>query len=171
MTSCWIGVDPGLDGALALLDEAGAILRLEDMPTSGAGKGKREIDCAGLAGFLRLAAGIRGGSTIPFALIEAVHSMPKQGVASSFKFGFTTGAVHGALAAVGIPYMTVTPQRWQKLMLDGHGKGDKNASLLVARRRWPEADLARVRDHGRAEAALIAEYGRLTSQPSVLGTG
>ena len=52
----------------------------------------------------------------PSAMIEQVHSMPKQGVASSFKFGRHYGFLLGVLTALGIPYQTVTPQKWQKAM-------------------------------------------------------
>ena len=40
---------------------------------------------------------------------------------------------------------------------------EKDASRIVARRLWPlqtEEALSRKKDHGRADAALIAEYGR-----------
>lgn len=81
--------------------------------------------------------------------------MPKQGVSSSFKFGRSLGLVEGVCDGLGIPVQWVTPNRWKKAMRLG---ADKEASRQLAIRRWPEqaALFARKKDHGRAEAALIA---------------
>lgn len=93
------------------------------------------------------------------ACIESVHSMPKQGVASSFKFGQSFGFLRGLLTGLKIPYTLVTPQKWQKEM-QCLTHGDKNVSKAAAQRRWPNHKWT----HAIADAALIAEYGRRTSQ-------
>lgn len=90
-----------------------------------------------------------------FAFIELVHSMPRQGVASSFKFGRGYGFLRGVLSALSIPFEDVTPQKWQK-ELRCLTKGDKNVSRSAAQRLWPEIKWT----HATADAALIAEYGR-----------
>lgn len=90
-----------------------------------------------------------------FAFIELVHSMPRQGVASSFKFGRGYGFLRGVLSALSIPFEDVTPQKWQKEMRC-LTKGDKNVSRAAAQRLWPEIRWT----HALADAALIAEYGR-----------
>jgi len=89
------------------------------------------------------------------AIIESVHSMPKQGVASSFKFGRSFGFLIGLLTGLQIPYTLVTPQKWQKAM-ECLTHGDKNVSKAAAQRLWPN----RKWTHAIADAALIAEYGR-----------
>jgi len=91
------------------------------------------------------------------ATIEQVHSMPKQGVASSFKFGRSYGFLLGLLTGLKIPYTMVTPQKWQKA-LGCLTHGDKNVSKAAAQRRWPTEKWT----HAIADAALIAEYGRIT---------
>jgi crossover junction endodeoxyribonuclease RuvC len=99
-------------------------------------------------------------------VIEKVGAMPKQGVASVFTFGYGFGVWIGALAALEIPYQLVTPQAWKKLLMAGEPK-EKDASRVVARRMWPsqtEESLSRKKDHGRADAALLAEYGRRTGK-------
>jgi crossover junction endodeoxyribonuclease RuvC len=153
--SLWVGIDPGLAGAVAVIDRDGRLLEVADMPALSDG-GKRRVDPAGLVAVLMGAVG-----QIRMATVERVHSMPKQGVASAFSFGASYGVVLGVLAALRVPYQLVTPQRWKREMMDGQGK-EKAASRMVARRLWPDhADLfARVKDDGRAEAALIAEWGR-----------
>ena len=46
--------------------------------------------------------------------IESVHSMPGQGVASTFKFGKNFGEWLGILATLKIPYGLVTPYKWMQ---------------------------------------------------------
>lgn len=91
------------------------------------------------------------------AYIEKVHSMPKQGVASSFTFGRGFGVLIGALAALRIRYEFVTPQTWQKAM-GCMSKGDKNVTKAAAQRLFPQVKVT----HAIADALLIAEYGRRT---------
>jgi crossover junction endodeoxyribonuclease RuvC len=81
--------------------------------------------------------------------------MPKQGVTSAFTFGKGYGALLMALTAAGIPFETVTPQRWQKA-LGCLSKGDKNVTKRKAQQLWPHITWT----HNTADAALIAEYGR-----------
>ena len=90
-------------------------------------------------------------------VVEAVHSMPKQGVASSFKFGVAYGGALAIAERLNCAWHMVTPQVWKKsLKLDS----DKDKSLLMARELWPRAPLARKKDNGRAEGLLLAEYLR-----------
>jgi crossover junction endodeoxyribonuclease RuvC len=75
-----------------------------------------------------------------------------------FRFGETYGATQMAVAAHAMPIHYVTPAKWK-----GHFKlsRDKGVSRSVAIQRFPKnaADFSRVKDDGRAEAALIALYG------------
>ena len=89
------------------------------------------------------------------AYLEQVHSMPGQGVASSFKFGQGYGALEMALTAAGIPFERVTPQKWQKA-LGCLTKGQKNVSKRKAQELFPSMKIT----HATADALLIAEYGR-----------
>lgn len=90
-----------------------------------------------------------------FAYIERVHSMPKQGVASSFKFGQNYGFLRGLLIAMRISFDEVTPQKWQKAM-GCMSKGDKNVTKARAQQLFPQIKVT----HAIADALLIAEYGR-----------
>lgn len=152
-----IGIDPGLDGAIATRYPDGSWL-VSDMPTIGKGR-DRTILLSDLVADLDLGPDYEIDASMVF--VEKVHSMPKQGVASSFKFGWGCGALEGVLTALGYPYQLVTPQRWKKAMLDGT-KRDKPAAIVVAMQLLPSAarHLTRAKDHNRADAMLIAEYGR-----------
>ena len=153
-----LGCDPGMDGALAFLPADGSTPWVIDMPTSTVGK-KRHVEPAVLAEKI-----CRYMGDTMTAVVESVHSMPKQGVASSFEFGRGFGALLGVLAALQIPVTMVTPQKWKKAM--GLGR-DKAGSRALALRLWPalSGELARVKDEGRAEALLIAEWERSAGEP------
>ena len=92
-----------------------------------------------------------------FAVIEEVHSMPKQGVASSFKFGMSYGGLRMALIALEIPFRSVTPQKWQK-ELQCLSRGDKNVTKRRAQELFPKLKIT----HAVADAILLAEYCRRT---------
>jgi len=152
----WIlGVDPGLSGAMAMLN-AGAV-DVFDIPTTTRTvnkKEKRQIDPYQLAAWLEIQRPL-----IKFAVVEQVGTMPGQGVTSAFNFGFTTGCIHGIIAACGIEIRTVPPQVWKrKYGLLGQ---NKDASRGEASRRFPQfTHLWQLKKHdGRAEAALLALYG------------
>lgn len=152
-----LGIDPGLTGALAILDREGRAGMVEALPTLQRGRGKgrvrRELDAAGLAHLLRPYA-----RDIRLALVEAVASRPAQGVASVFSLGHSLGLIHGVLGALSIPWQPVTPAAWKKAMkLDG----DKEASRAMAARLFPSIPLHRKADHNLAEALLIARYGAM----------
>jgi len=152
----WIlGVDPGLSGAMAMLN-AGAV-DVFDIPTTTRTvnkKEKRQIDPYQLSAWLEIQRPL-----IKFAVVEQVGTMPGQGVTSAFNFGFTTGCIHGIIAACGIEIRTVPPQVWKrKYGLLGQ---NKDASRGEASRRFPQfTHLWQLKKHdGRAEAALLALYG------------
>ena len=90
-------------------------------------------------------------------VVESVHSMPGQGVTSSFNFGRSLGATEGVFAACGRPIVYVSPARWKRSL---GLSADKTASRRRAIELWPDrtALFGRVKDNGRAEAALIAYW-------------
>ena len=162
----FIGIDPGLHGAVSRIEHpdpkrAAGDYRTWDAPTAKDGKHTvllpREM--------LRiLQEAVSHQAAIVF--IERVHSMPPQGVASSFNFGMGYGMWIGIVVGLGLPYELVTPQRWQKEMLAGM-QGGKDASCIRAQELFPEADLrlgprSKKLHDGRADALLLAEFGRRT---------
>lgn len=101
------------------------------------------------------------------ALVEQVHSMPGQGVASTFSFGTNYGIVLGMLEALGIPFSTCTPGRWQKAMCEAVDKAanTKLTSYNAARRLLPNMDFrkserSRTYDDNKVDATLICLYAQ-----------
>jgi len=136
-----------LDGAVEVFDLPTTSRRVND-------KTKRQIDPYQLSSWLEIQRHL-----VKFAIVEQVSAMPGQGVTSSFNFGFTTGVIHGIIAACGIEIRTVSPQVWKRhFRLLGQ---PKDASRAEASRRLPSSAYQwPLKKHdGRAEAALLAIYG------------
>jgi crossover junction endodeoxyribonuclease RuvC len=154
-----IGIDPGLSGALAVLTADGALEGLYDVPTLTlrTSRGSRqEYDVPGLVAFL---APYRGPQT--HVVIEEAQAMPGQGTRSMFTIGLGMGIWLGVLAALQLPYSRVRPQIWKRALDLGR---DKEQARLRAMQLYPGADLRRKKDHGRAEALLLARYGQRHAQ-------
>lgn len=91
------------------------------------------------------------------AILERQQAMPRQGVSSTFKLGQAYGEIRGVLTALGFRFVEVRPTVWKR----GMGvSSDKESSRAMAQQLWPEVGFARVKDHNKAEAYLLAEYGR-----------
>jgi crossover junction endodeoxyribonuclease RuvC len=155
-----IGIDPGAAGAVAIIEDTGKLVHVFEMPAVEVvvgGKAKRRVSPEMLAAELELYAdqGAR-------AIVEQVGAMPGQGVTSMFAFGESFGLAKGILAGLKIPTTTVTPGKWKKALQLNSGK---DGSRAKAAQIWPAsaAEFKRVKDDGKAEAALIAYWGRTVS--------
>ncbi|MBU2685660.1 MAG: hypothetical protein KKF27_20655 [Gammaproteobacteria bacterium] len=146
----FIGIDPGKEGAIAVIDKIQQIHFLIDWPGD-------EIEAANT---IRTIKDVRKDCHFKAAL-EKVHSMPKQGVSSSFKFGTNFGIWKGILASFQISFIEPTPQIWQKGVVKK--AQDETPKLAAARRIWPNAELmgpkGGIKD-GRCDALLIADWCR-----------
>jgi hypothetical protein len=142
-----LGIDPGITGGIATLWPDGRI-DAYDIPTVD---GSVNVDA--------LVRHVRAHAP-RLAVIEKAQAMPQQGVVSVFKYGCAFGALCAATAVLEIPTHLVSPRKWKTYFgLDA----DKERSRALAIRLWPGCGLfERKKDHGRAEAALIARYGAET---------
>ncbi len=151
-----IGIDPGLDGAIAFLGDKLELERIEDMPTMASTGSRRQVNAAELA---RIMSDDISPRDVRVVYLERVSAMPGQGVSSMFSFGCSYGIVMGVLAALQLPVELVTPQSWKKRA--GLTGKEKDAARTMGQMLYPGALLARKKDIGRADALLIARYGRL----------
>jgi len=144
------GIDPGFSGAWGMVDHTGQYWSCGDMHLLGINLG---LDTEKIWHEMNNA---RDGQDIN-VILERVASRPGQGVVSMFKFGMAFGGAQALMYRFKSRFEYVTPQVWKKaLKIDS----DKKHSLALARELFPLAPLARVKDGGRAEALLIAEYFR-----------
>lgn len=149
------GIDPGLTGAIAILHGT-RLEHIADMPTCSAGIASRpksrQVDAYALAAILRI-----HSLDCDAVAVERVSARPGQGVSGVFSFGHSAGVVAGVCGALGLSVVYVAPQQWKR----GFGLigADKSASVAKAVDlfRCPEL-LSRKKDHGRADAMLIAAW-------------
>lgn len=149
------GIDPGKTGALAILfeDDSVSVHRVPLMKL----RGKELPAWTEWEAHWRAALDWAGPDLI---VIEEVAARPGQGVTSMFGFGRSLGFAHAIGAATRCRLVSVPPSTWKSKL--GLLKSDKNASRETARRLLPSitSEVARVKDDGVAEAALLAWYGR-----------
>lgn len=160
-----IGIDPGLTGACAVLDKTGvkAIFDLPTMPVPGAGPDslvKRKID--GYALCQLLLKHCPAGEAKPQVFIERVIAMggKNNSVQTQASLLRSLGAIETVVECLKWKIQHVPPQTWKKLFKLG---AEKTKALEMARKLHPEAagNLTRARDHNRAEAVLLAHWGRV----------
>ncbi|MFQ5510121.1 MAG: hypothetical protein ACE5FN_12435 [Leptospirillia bacterium] len=148
-----MGIDPGVSGAIAELYPDGRLYTYE-MPVFTlvtAGRTRRHVNAVTLSQLL----------TDPFpahVFVEQVGARPGERAGAAFAFGEGFGVIKGVTATLSLPVSFVRPQVWKKALGITANKGQ-------ARQRATELfpgnaeDFARVKDDGKAEAALIAWYG------------
>ena len=137
----YIGVDPGMNGAIAIIrseDRHLELIRFEWPVRDVALEFKQWVE-----------------DQECHAYLEDVHAMPKQGLSSTFKFGKAVGIAECLLCAFMVPFDRVTPLKWQNGM-QCRSAGNKNITKKRAVELWPGHPVT----HATADAILIAEYCR-----------
>jgi crossover junction endodeoxyribonuclease RuvC len=149
------GVDPGLSGAVAILDGPN-LLAIFDLPTID--KPHKNGSRAELSPAL-LQDELIGDVKVSVAFIEQVTASPQMGTVSAFRFGECFGQICAVFQCLGIRTELVRPATWKRSMgLNSNAEVSRAKAIEL----WPDqsAFFKRKMDHNRAEAALIAEYGR-----------
>ena len=150
-----IGIDPGLSGAIAVL-ENNKVLNIFDIPVMSEGKkNKRQLNSALLVNLLK--ENIIDNEDVVI-VVEQVNAMPGQGVTSMFNFGQTFGAIKGICAALELPIYFVRPSKWKK-----HFElinSSKDASRTKAIEMYPKLSnqLSKKKDVNKSDAILIAKF-------------
>jgi hypothetical protein len=149
------GIDPGLSGAIAILEDD-KVLDIVDIPVMSEGKkNKKQLNSAHLAQYIENNI-LDVNKTI--VVVEQVNAMPGQGVTSMFNFGQTFGAIKGISAALKLPIFFVRPSKWKKhfeLL-----KASKDASRTKTIEMYPSLanKLSRKKDVNKSDAILIARF-------------
>jgi len=150
-----IGIDPGLSGEIAVL-ENNKVLNIFDILVMSEGKkNKRQLNSALLVNLLK--ENINKEEEVA-VVVEQVNAMPGQGVTSMFNFGQTFGALKGICAALELPIFFVRPSKWKK-----HFElinSSKDASRTKAIEMYPKLSnqLSKKKDVNKSDAILIARF-------------
>ena len=150
-----IGVDPGINGAISIIENK-KILEVYDTPTMIDGKkNKRQINSAQVSSIFKERLNLNKDVIV---VVEQVNAMPGQGVTSMFNFGQSFGVIKGICAALSLPIHFVRPTKWKKHF--NLIKTNKDASRTKVIESYPEisSKLQRKKDSNRADAILIALY-------------
>ena len=152
-----IGIDPGLSGAIAILDGL-KIFDMFDMPVMSEGKkNKNQLNSAQLVSIIRQHI-LQGDNT--FVIVEQVSAMPGQGVTSMFNFGQTFGSIKGICAALSLPIFFVRPAKWKKHFDLINSSKDASRTKVIEMYPSISPRLTKKKDVNKADAILIARYFR-----------
>jgi crossover junction endodeoxyribonuclease RuvC len=150
-----IGVDPGISGAISIVENK-KIIEVYDTPTMIDGKkNKKQINGAQVSNIIKERL---NSEKEVIVVVEHVNAMPGQGVTSMFNFGQSFGVIKGICAALSVPIHFVRPTKWKKHF--NLIKTNKDASRTKVIETYPEisSKLHRKKDSNRADAILIALY-------------
>ena len=150
-----VGIDPGLNGAIAILEDK-KVLSIIDMPVMADGKkNKRQLNNAQLAEILRNNTSDDDEISV---VVEQVNAMPGQGVTSMFNFGQTFGAIKGVCAALKLPIFLVRPSKWKKYFELINSSKDSSRTKAIEMYPYLSDQLTKKKDVNKSDAILIARF-------------
>ena len=150
-----IGIDPGLSGGIAILDDL-KIFDIYDMPIMSEGKkNKNQLNSAQLVNIIKKNI-ISNGDT--FLIVEQVSAMPGQGVTSMFNFGQTFGSIKGICAALNLPIFFVRPAKWKKHFDLINSSKDSSRTKVIEMYPSLSDQLSKKKDVNKSDAILIARF-------------
>ena len=150
-----IGIDPGVSGAISILENK-KVIEIFDMPTMIDGKkNKKQVNGSQVTNIIKNNI-IENKEVV--VVVEHVNAMPGQGVTSMFNFGQSFGVIKGICSALRLPIYFVRPTKWKKYF--NLIKTNKDASRTKVIEVYPDisSKLSRKKDSNRADAILIARY-------------
>ena len=150
-----IGIDPGLSGGIAILDNK-KVVSIFDMPVMAEGKkNKRQLNSAQLVVLIK--ENIRSDEEVA-VIVEQVNAMPGQGVTSMFNFGQTFGAIKGVCAALELPIFFVRPSKWKKHFDLINSSKDSSRTKVIEMYPTLSNHLSKKKDVNKSDAILIARF-------------
>ena len=151
------GIDPGIAGAIAILDRK-EIIDVIDLPTMSEGKkNKKQLNSAHLSQYISSNVKDINKSVV---VVEQVNAMPGQGVTSMFNFGQTFGSIKGICAALKLPIFYVRPAKWKKHFELINSSKDASRTKVIEMYPSISSRLTKKKDVNKADAILIARYFR-----------
>ena len=152
-----IGIDPGLSGAIAVL-ENNKVINTFDMPVMSEGKkNKRQLNSAQLVKILKDSLKNDKEENVS-VVVEQVNAMPGQGVTSMFNFGQSFGAIKGICAALNLPIFFVRPAKWKKHFELINSSKDASRTKVIEMYPSLSSQLSKKKDVNKSDAILIARF-------------
>lgn len=169
----FLGVDHGLKGALAVINEHGGVMRTLKMPLKKV-NGEESIDAFAIFSWLHLHFDEYEFDTL--ATGERLHAIFKAAASTTFSFGKNVGVVTGIIEAFEMDYQEVRAVEWQKYIFTTYeipethetkktpsGKLKKDTKIMAAIAvEKIFGDNYRGLSDGINDALLIAKYAQLT---------
>ena len=150
-----LGIDPGLSGAIAILENK-KVLKIFDMPVMAEGKkNKKQLNSALLVSIIKNNTNSEEDAAV---VVEQVNAMPGQGVTSMFNFGQTFGAIKGVCAALNLPIFFVRPSKWKKYFELINSSKDSSRTKVIEMYPSLSDQLSKKKDVNKSDAILIARY-------------
>ena len=150
-----IGIDPGLSGGIAVLDDL-KIYDIFDMPIMSEGKkNKNQLNSAQLVNIIKKHV-LKNDDT--FVIVEQVSAMPGQGVTSMFNFGQSFGILKGICSSMQLPMYFVRPAKWKKYFNLINSQKDASRTKAIQIFPYFSSQLSRKKDSNKADAILIASF-------------
>ena len=150
-----IGIDPGLSGAVAVMQDK-KVINIYDMPVMAEGKkNKRQLNSSQLVNIIKENINEDEEAIV---VVEQVNAMPGQGVTSMFNFGQTFGAIKGVCAALKLPIFFVRPSKWKKHFELINSSKDASRTKVIEMYPTLSGQLAKKRDVNKSDAILIAKF-------------
>ena len=153
----FIGIDPGIKGSLAIINEHCEIILHTAVPVIKVNR-ENQYDLFAMDGLLSM---IANKYEFTEVIIEKAQAMPHQGVVSMFTYGRGYGYWIGLMTAMGIHYKEVHPKTWTKLLRCGKEFGGKEGNYKRAKELFPQYEAKRKSDRTFCDSLLLAEYGRI----------
>ena len=150
-----LGIDPGVSGAISVLEDK-KVIDVFEMPTMIDGKkNKKQVNGSQVSNIIKDK--MKNEKEL-IVVVEHVNAMPGQGVTSMFNFGQSFGVIKGICSALSLPIYFVRPTKWKKYF--NLIKTNKDASRTKAIEMYPQisSQLSRKKDSNKADAILIARY-------------
>ena len=150
-----LGIDPGLSGAIAILEDK-KVVGIFEMPVMAEGKkNKRQLNSAQLVNIIKENIGNNDETAV---VVEQVNAMPGQGVTSMFNFGQTFGAIKGVCAALELPIFFVRPSKWKKHFELINSSKDSSRTKAIEMYPYLSNQLSKKKDVNKSDAILIARF-------------
>ena len=149
------GVDPGVSGAISILENK-KVIDIFDMPTMIDGKkNKRQVNGSQVTNIIKDKLNLNKEIIV---VVEHVNAMPGQGVTSMFNFGQTFGAIKGVCAALELPIFFVRPSKWKKHFELINSSKDSSRTKAIEMYPALSNNLSKKKDVNKSDAILIARF-------------